>query len=104
MNMQERALSVMGCKYVNDVILDSPYVIDEDIIKSQNISIVVHGTVSDDTTGDSTAYKVPRQLGIYKEVTSNSDLTTTAIIGRIQDNKERYERKFADKLKKEQAY
>lgn len=104
MNMQERALSVMGCKYVNDVILDAPFVIDEDIIKSQSISIVVHGSVQDDDSGDSLAYEVPRKMGIFKSLTSSSTLTTGDIIDRIQTNKERYEKKFADKLKKEQAY
>ena len=34
MNLNERVLSVMGCKFVNDVLLDAPFDLTEDIIAS----------------------------------------------------------------------
>ena len=45
MNLNERALSVMGCRHVDDVLIDSPFVIDHDMIKSLNISVVVDGSL-----------------------------------------------------------
>ena len=38
---------VMACKYVDDVVIEAPYVITEDLIKSLSIQKVVN-VVSDD--------------------------------------------------------
>ena len=43
LNLQERVLSVLGCKYVNDVIIDAPWIISEDMISSLHISVVAVG-------------------------------------------------------------
>lgn len=52
MNLHERVLSVLGCKYANDVLIDAPVEITPDMIASLKISEVVHGTESDsDCTG-----------------------------------------------------
>jgi ethanolamine-phosphate cytidylyltransferase len=47
MNLHERVLSVLGCKYANDVLIDAPVEITPDMIASLKISEVVHGTESD---------------------------------------------------------
>lgn len=47
MNLHERALSVLACKYVDEVIIGSPVVITDDLIKTFNISVVVRGTVTE---------------------------------------------------------
>eukprot|EP00804_Cyclotella_cryptica_P001318 CCRYP_020304-RD/>CCRYP_020304-RD protein AED:0.20 eAED:0.20 QI:262/1/0.66/1/1/1/3/0/486 len=47
MNLHERVLSVLGCKYMNDVLIDAPLEITPDMIASLKISEVVHGTESD---------------------------------------------------------
>ena len=47
MNLHERVLSVRGCRYVDDVVIDAPYVITHDMIASLNISEVLHGNQSD---------------------------------------------------------
>lgn len=47
MNLHERVLSVLGCKYINDVLIDAPLEITPDMIASLKISEVVHGTESD---------------------------------------------------------
>jgi len=47
MNLHERVLSVLGCRYVDDILIDAPYVITTDMMKSLNISEVVHGKNSD---------------------------------------------------------
>ena len=48
MNLHERVLSVLGCKYVNDVLIDAPSEVTPDMIASLRIKEVVHGTESDD--------------------------------------------------------
>jgi ethanolamine-phosphate cytidylyltransferase len=54
MNLHERVLSVLGCKYANDVLIDAPVEISPDMIASLKISEVVHGTVSDSTCNGET--------------------------------------------------
>ena len=40
--MQERLLMALAVKYVDEVVIGAPYVITEDLIKSLNITKVVH--------------------------------------------------------------
>ena len=47
LNLYERALSLLSCKFVDEVIIGAPWVITEDLIKSMNITTVVRGTVND---------------------------------------------------------
>jgi len=46
MNLHERVLSVLGCKWVDDVLIDAPHIITEEMIQSLNISVVVTGSVA----------------------------------------------------------
>jgi ethanolamine-phosphate cytidylyltransferase len=48
MCLQERILMVMACKYVNDVVIEAPYIITEDLIKSLNISKIVNVVTDED--------------------------------------------------------
>jgi cytidyltransferase-like protein len=41
LSMEERMLSILGCKYVDDVLLDAPYVLSSDLLSSLRISIVL---------------------------------------------------------------
>lgn len=50
MNLHERVLSVLGCKYPDDVLIDAPAEITPDMIASLKITEVVHGTESDDSS------------------------------------------------------
>ena len=52
MNLHERVLSVLGCKYMNDVLIDAPLEITPDMIASLKITEVVHGSESDDNSAD----------------------------------------------------
>ena len=47
MNLHERVLSVLGCRYVDDVLIDAPWVITPDMISSLNISKVIRGNNQD---------------------------------------------------------
>jgi len=43
MNLHERVLSVLGCKFADDVLIDAPPVISKDMIDYLNIHLVVKG-------------------------------------------------------------
>lgn len=45
LNLYERVLSVLGCRYVDNVLLNAPFVITEEMIRELNISVVVHGSI-----------------------------------------------------------
>ena len=55
MNLHERVLSVLGCKYVNDVLIDAPLGMTPDMIASLKITEVVHGTEFEDGTDSCTS-------------------------------------------------
>lgn len=103
MNLYERVLSVLGCKYVDDVLIDAPDELDEQMIKSLGITLVVHGSQWQDEH-DRESYNVPRALGIFKEIPSVSQLTVNEIRNRILQNEKEYRVKFAKKKKAEDSY
>ena len=47
MNLHKRVLSVLGCQFVDDVLLDAPWKITHQMVVFLNIVDVVHGTRSE---------------------------------------------------------
>ena len=43
MNMQERVLSVLGCRHVDDALIDAPWVVSTEMIESFGICVVARG-------------------------------------------------------------
>jgi ethanolamine-phosphate cytidylyltransferase len=130
MNMQERALSVIGCKFVDDVLIDAPYDITPTMLASLKITAVVRGSAQfeaersdpideefkDQVTPDTPVsaprkypyvrdpYAVPREKGILHVVPSVSGLSAAEIVDRIHEQRERYKTKFAKKKAAEEEY
>jgi ethanolamine-phosphate cytidylyltransferase len=128
MNMQERALSVIGCKFVDDVLIDAPYVITPTMLASLKITAVVRGSMQSDAersdpidkeftiTADTPMnpprkypyhrdpYAVPRERGILHVIPSVSGLSAAEIVDRIHEQRERYKTKFAKKKAAEEEY
>ncbi|CCW70587.1 unnamed protein product [Phytomonas sp. Hart1] len=91
MNLNERVLGVLSCRYVDEVVMGVPIDITEDIIKSLRIDIVVSGkhSVENDfsLSGIESSYALPKMLGIYREVDSECTLSTEELIERIVKNR-----------------
>jgi len=122
LNLYERTLSLLSCKYVDEVILGAPFVITEDLIKSMNISVVAKGTVSDSTNAIghiSTSiscnqehvrsliaceYAVPRSLGILREFNSTRIMTALSVVERIIAHRKIFETRYDKKSKAEESY
>jgi len=107
MNLNERVLSVLGCKFVDDVLIDAPWDITREMIASLKISVVVTGTTRDcmDPTLDTSGYyEVPRQMGILHEVQSRSHITVEDIVDRILSQQSVYQAKLKKKTKAENEY
>ncbi|KAK9986370.1 hypothetical protein SO802_031321 [Lithocarpus litseifolius] len=107
MNLHERSLSVLACRYVDEVIIGAPWEVSKDMITTFNISLVVHGTVAenDDFQKEtSNPYDVPISMGIFKILESPLDVTTTTIIRRIVSNHEAYQKRNEKKAASEKRY
>jgi ethanolamine-phosphate cytidylyltransferase len=107
MNLLERVLSVLGCRFVDDVLIDAPYEVCPEMISSLRINEVVHGTTSDATFDGNRderyveRYKYPREAGIFIVIESPSNFKHEDIMSSIREHQAAYEVKFARKLKAE---
>jgi len=107
MDVHERSLSVLACRYINEVIIGAPLMVTEDLIKTFNISLVVRGTVSECQHRDekeSRRYAYPKSRNIFRSLQSPSSMTTATIIQRIVQNRSAYEARNAKKNKSEAEY
>ncbi|EEC66861.1 hypothetical protein OsI_33354 [Oryza sativa Indica Group] len=105
MHLHERTLSVLACRYVDEVIIGAPWEVSRDMITTFNISLVVHGTV---TEGSSVvgidSYAVPKSMGIFQTITSTKPITTVSVATRIIDNHEAYKKRNLKKKASEDRY
>lgn len=86
--MNERVLSVLGCRYVDDVLLDAPWVITEEMVATLKISVVVRGTEHDcadiATADPRDPHAIPIRLGIHQVLQSKNKTTVGDIVQRLQ--------------------
>jgi len=116
--LHERALCVLSCKYVDEVVFGTPLEVSQDLISLLNISVCVDGTelklmgetdpLVKQQHRDS-FYKVPIDLGIFHELSEceddkNSRSSTDEIISRIVNNRLGFMKKYAKKSAAEQEY
>ncbi|CAI0388016.1 unnamed protein product [Linum tenue] len=107
MHLHERSLSVLACRYVDEVIIGAPWEVSRDVITTFNISLVVHGTVAErnsSSPGGSDPYAVPKAMGIFRMLDSPKDITTTSVTKRIIANHEAYTKRNAKKTQSEKKY
>eukprot|EP01117_Protostelium_nocturnum_P000886 TRINITY_DN11224_c0_g1_i1.p1 TRINITY_DN11224_c0_g1~~TRINITY_DN11224_c0_g1_i1.p1 ORF type:complete len:376 (+),score=122.75 TRINITY_DN11224_c0_g1_i1:91-1218(+) len=106
MNLHERTLSVLSCKYVDEVIIGAPFSLTKEMIKGR-IHVVVHGTSEDARSGTNKPsedpYQAAKELGIYQTISSPSTTTTSNIIDRIIENRNSFEARNKKKEAKEIA-
>jgi len=105
LNLHERVLSVLSCKYVDEVVFGAPWKLTKDLIVSMNIQVIAYGEVGDSERTDN-PYEVGQSLPNVKVIPlkSNRKLTTANIVERILQQKLDFEAKFNKKNKKEKEY
>jgi len=102
MNLHERVLSVLACKYVNEVVIGAPYEVSKELMEHFNVDVVVHGqTYIPSELGD--PYAIPKTMGKFVMIDSGSTITTDQIVERIIKNRLEYEERNLKKEKKEIA-
>ncbi|CAG5093527.1 Similar to PCYT2: Ethanolamine-phosphate cytidylyltransferase (Homo sapiens) [Cotesia congregata] len=104
MNLHERVLSVLACKYVNEVVIGAPYEVTKDLMEHFNVSIVCHGqTPIMPCEGGTDPYIEPKRQNKFKLLNSKNDMTTEKIIERIILHRLEFEDRNLKKEKKEIA-
>ncbi|XP_060027734.1 ethanolamine-phosphate cytidylyltransferase isoform X3 [Erinaceus europaeus] len=105
MNLHERTLSVLACRYVSEVVIGAPYSVTVELLDHFKVDMVCHGKteVVPDKDG-SDPYQEPKRRGIFRQVDSGSDLTTDLIVQRIIKNRLEYEARNQKKEAKELAF
>lgn len=103
MNLHERVLSVLGCRYVDDVLIDAPKQISHEMIQSLGIKEVVNGIDEDDIHRNEIPdpYRFAKEAGIYVEIPKPSNFNLSNIVSRIQANQAAFQEKIARKKKAE---
>ena len=88
MNMWERVLGVLSCKFVDEVLIAAPWDLTEEILQNHKISVVVSGKLKDEYAHVKEQdwhahYAAAKKMGIFKEIDSGSKLNTTQVVHRI---------------------
>ncbi|XP_044500874.1 ethanolamine-phosphate cytidylyltransferase-like [Mangifera indica] len=107
MQLHERSLSVLACRYVDEVIIGAPWEVTKDMITTFNISLVVHGTIAETNSSlpdETDPYMVPKSMGIFQLLESPKSITTTSVAQRIVANHDTYVKRNAKKAASEQKY
>ena len=101
LNLNERVLSVLACKHVDDVVIDPPYVITAEMIAALNITAVVTGIQTENEKGqdeEDGIFRVAKEMGILVTVESGSNFNMTSLLKRIHANHVRLEAKVKKKM------
>uniref|UniRef100_A0A8C6ZBX9 ethanolamine-phosphate cytidylyltransferase n=1 Tax=Nothoprocta perdicaria TaxID=30464 RepID=A0A8C6ZBX9_NOTPE len=104
MNIHERTLSVLACRYVSEVVIGAPYAVTADLLDHFRVTLVCHGMteVVPDKDG-SDPYEEPKRRGVFQLVDSGNNLTTDLIVQRIIKNRLEFEARNQKKEAKELA-
>mmetsp|Transcript_90874 Transcript_90874/g.142725 ORF Transcript_90874/g.142725 Transcript_90874/m.142725 type:complete len:464 (+) Transcript_90874:44-1435(+) len=110
--LHERTLSVLSCRFVDDVLLGAPWKITQDMLTSMNISVVCCGATDfwnaagADLGEQGDPFELPRELGILRRMESGCNVTVHVLADRIfqhaeafavrQKRKEVEEKKYTD--------
>ncbi|XP_026879204.2 ethanolamine-phosphate cytidylyltransferase isoform X3 [Electrophorus electricus] len=104
MNIHERTLSVLACRYVSEVVIGAPYAVGKDLLDHFKVDLVCHGKTEVLPDKDDTdPYAEPKKRGIFRMIDSGNGLTTDIIVQRIIENRLQFEARNQKKEAKEIA-
>ncbi|AFM99349.1 putative ethanolamine-phosphate cytidylytransferase [Encephalitozoon hellem ATCC 50504] len=83
MEDDERYEVVQGCRYVDEIVRDAPFVTQMDMIKEYGVNVVAHGNdIILDSNGQDSYFQV-RKTGMFREVERTIGISTTETVGRM---------------------
>jgi ethanolamine-phosphate cytidylyltransferase len=110
MNLHERVLSVLGCRHVDDVLMDAPYEVTADMLASLQITEVVHVVHNDNNNSNDenettlARLQVAQDRGMLHRMERTSDFNMGSILQRIQRNQDAFQSRFDRKTAAEEKF
>lgn len=106
LSLLERTCNLLALKHVDDVVIGSPRIITEDLIKSLGISLVIgdESLYKDVENTENDPYMIPKKLGIFESIKSLYPLNNDILVKRLFDNKEAFLAKYEKKSLSEEKY
>lgn len=113
MNLHERCLSVLSCRYADEIIMGAPRTVTEDLLRSMNVSVVTHGSVSEgkymtrfggEEAAEGDPLALAKAAGKFQAFQSPSDLLVEHIIARVLQHRDALAAKVARKTSQEREY
>merc|ERR1712013_378397 len=104
MNMQERVLNVLSCKYVDDILIGAPWTITSQVLKSLNVNSVVVSENTRFASDEMERYDVPKEMGILEELETETHFTTDLLMENIVAQQDQLERQNRNKVQSAKQY
>ena len=86
MNDEERQAMVSGCKFVNEIVPNCPYIMNEEylnyIIEEYDVDYIIHGDDPCIVNGKD-VYQSAKKLGKFRTIPRTEGVSTTDIVGRM---------------------
>merc|ERR1712128_246998 len=102
MNLHERTLSLLACRYVSEVVIGAPFTMDDQMMKHFKIDLVVHGSTTQHMNEKhEDPFACAKQLDKFRVIESGNDMNTDIIISRIIKNRQVYIERNRKKEKRE---
>lgn len=83
MNEQERLATVKACKWVDEVVFDTPYDPSLELLIKLNCDFCVHGDDMSTTADGKDAYAEVKEAGRMKVIKRTEGVSTTDLVGRL---------------------
>ena len=85
---EHRKILIESCKYVDEVIVDAPLVIDELFLEKHQIDLVCHAFMNkEDEEKQSEFFKIPIKLNKFRAIDYYSPISTSLLLNKIRSNK-----------------
>lgn len=106
LNLHERVLSVLGCRYVDDVLIDAPFIITPALMTTLRINEVVQavGEYACDPDQLNARYQCAMEANIFSLIESQNKFQVKRIFQRIQEDQAKFQAKFERKMKAENEF
>ena len=93
MNESERYESIRHCRYVDEVVRDAPWTLDDDFLTKHKIDLVAHDELPYTTGSGTDVYAELKAKGMFAPTQRTEGVSTSDIVARIVRNYDRFVRR-----------
>lgn len=108
LTLLERAMAVLSMNFVDDVLLDAPWEVTEDLLKTINASVVVYartpGTSDEQLEEKRSRLRVAEKSGKLVELSTSSEITAASLKSRFLSRVDQFKKRNDRLMQKELDY